>query len=326
MKMTKTVVTGMGTINPLGLNVGEFWSGLIAGRSGIAPISRFDASKFYVKVDAEVRGFDPAKYMDLKAVDRNTRAAHFAIAAANSLISSVLILLLKETKSDDSTQKRPQMRVAFQDKSFMKFVIIYALFGLSMSFVWPINPIIQVNYLGMEFYQIAILSSVFIVIMSLVQVLSGKLGDKFGRKPVFVFGAFILVFYPVSMVPAIVTGNWIWLIAANAFAGFGTGSFFVSLNALTLDLAPNDLMGAYSGIREMVFGIATFGGSLAAGFIKDALELSYGLYNTVLWMAIGITVLRFLASIGFLFVTESLPKDVREAREKARLKSKMKFE
>ena len=87
MKMTKTVVTGMGTINPLGLNLEEFWSGLIAGRSGVAPISRFDASKFYVKVDAEVRGFDPTKYMDLKAIDRSTRAVHFAVAAAKDAVA-----------------------------------------------------------------------------------------------------------------------------------------------------------------------------------------------------------------------------------------------
>lgn len=208
----------------------------------------------------------------------------------------------------------------------MKFVIIYSLFGLSMSFVWPVNPIVQVNYLQMEFYQIAILSSAFIIVMSLVQVLSGKLGDRFGRKPVFIFGALVLVFYPASMVPAIVTGNWLWLIAANVFAGFGTGSFFVTLNALTLDLAPEELMGAYSGIREMIFGIATFAGSLAAGFIVDALELAYGLYYAVLWMAIGISVLRFIASIGFIFVAESLPKDVREARYQALNKSKMKYE
>ncbi len=251
----------------------------------------------------------------------------FAIAAINSLIASALILGLKETRSEELARKRPQMRVAFKDKHFMKFVTFYALFGLSMSFVWPVNPILQVTYLHMEFYQIAILSSVFIMVMSLVQVLSGKLGDKFGRKPIFIFGAFILVFYPISMLPAIITGNWLWLIAANALAGFGTGSFFVSLNALTLDLAPDNLMGAYSGIRELFFGVATFGGSLASGFIIDALELSYGLYYTVFWMAIGITILRLFASIGFLFVTESLPKDVREERQNGRLnKSKLKFE
>ena len=179
----------------------------------------------------------------------------------------------------------------------------------------------------MEFYQIAILSSVFILVMSLVQVISGKLGDKLGRKPLFVFGAFILVFYPVSMLPAIITGNWLWLLAANTWAGFGVGSFFVSLNALTLDLAPDSLMGAYSGIRELFFGVASFGGSLASGFIIDALNLSYGLYYTLFWMLIGISVLRFIASLGFLFVAESLPKHVREARQNGRLsKSKLKFE
>ena len=82
INIPKVVVTGMGTINPLGLSVKEFWEGLVAGRSGIGPITHFDASNFRVKVDAEVHGFDAAKYMDLKAVDRTSRTIQFAIAAA----------------------------------------------------------------------------------------------------------------------------------------------------------------------------------------------------------------------------------------------------
>ena len=96
MSMPRVVVTGIGTINPLGLNVEEFWEGLVAGKSGIGPITRFDASKFYVKVDAEVKGFDPTKYMDLKTVDRNPRAVHLAIAAAKEAIKSARLDMIQE--------------------------------------------------------------------------------------------------------------------------------------------------------------------------------------------------------------------------------------
>jgi 3-oxoacyl-[acyl-carrier-protein] synthase II len=78
----------MGTINPLGLSVKEFWEGLVAGRSAIGPITRFDASNFRVKVDAEVRGFDASKYMDPKVVDRTSRTIQFAIAAAKEATQS----------------------------------------------------------------------------------------------------------------------------------------------------------------------------------------------------------------------------------------------
>jgi len=92
----RVVITGMGTINPLGLNVEEFWEGLVRGKLAIAPITRFDASNFYVKVDAEVKGFDPTKYMDLKTVDRTPRAVHFAIAAAKEAIKSANLDMSKE--------------------------------------------------------------------------------------------------------------------------------------------------------------------------------------------------------------------------------------
>jgi len=95
----RVVVTGVGTINPLGLSVREFWEGLVAGKSAIGPITHFDASKFRVKVDAEVCGFDATKYMDLKVVDRTSRTIQFAIAAAKEAIQSTGL---------DMTQENPE--------------------------------------------------------------------------------------------------------------------------------------------------------------------------------------------------------------------------
>jgi 3-oxoacyl-[acyl-carrier-protein] synthase II len=96
MNMPRVVVTGMGTINPLGLSTEEFWQGLAVGKSAIGPITHFDASKFRVKVDAEVHGFDATKYMDLKVVDRTSRTIQFAIAAAKEAIQSAGLDMAKE--------------------------------------------------------------------------------------------------------------------------------------------------------------------------------------------------------------------------------------
>lgn len=99
MSMPRVVVTGMGTVNPIGFNVEEFWQGLVAGKSGIGLITRFDTSKFHVKVDAEVKDFDPTKYMDLKAIDRNSRAVQLGIAAAREAVESAKL---------DMTQEHPE--------------------------------------------------------------------------------------------------------------------------------------------------------------------------------------------------------------------------
>ena len=96
MNVPQVVVTGMGTINPLGLNVEEFWQGLAAGKCGIGSITRFDATDFRVKVDAEVKGFDPTKYMDLKAVDRSPRAVQLVVGAANEAVASAKLDMTQE--------------------------------------------------------------------------------------------------------------------------------------------------------------------------------------------------------------------------------------
>ncbi len=80
--MTKRiVVTGMGTINPLGLTVEDTWKRILNGESGVAPITLFDASDLMVQIACEVKGFDPVDYMDRRQARRVDRFQQFAVAA-----------------------------------------------------------------------------------------------------------------------------------------------------------------------------------------------------------------------------------------------------
>ena len=78
----RIVVTGMGAITPLGNSCESFWTGLVDGRSGLGPVTRFDPSGVSSKVAAEVKGFDPDDWMDPKDAKRNDRYTQFAVAAA----------------------------------------------------------------------------------------------------------------------------------------------------------------------------------------------------------------------------------------------------
>ena len=76
------VVTGTGAITPIGNDVGTFWRNLVAGCSGVARITAFDPSAEEVQIAAEVKGFEPAAYMNPKAARRMSRFSQFAVAAA----------------------------------------------------------------------------------------------------------------------------------------------------------------------------------------------------------------------------------------------------
>lgn len=78
----RVVVTGVGVVSPLGLDVPATWEALLAGTSGIGPITRFDASAFAVRIAGEVRGFDPATFIEKKEIKKMDPFIHYAIAAA----------------------------------------------------------------------------------------------------------------------------------------------------------------------------------------------------------------------------------------------------
>ncbi|HEX8293003.1 MAG TPA: beta-ketoacyl synthase N-terminal-like domain-containing protein, partial [Pyrinomonadaceae bacterium] len=82
----RVVVTGMGLVTPCGHTVGETWSALMSGRSGVGYIEKFDTEKFSVKIGAEVKGFDPLKFIEKKEARKMGTFIHFAVAAADEAV------------------------------------------------------------------------------------------------------------------------------------------------------------------------------------------------------------------------------------------------
>jgi 3-oxoacyl-[acyl-carrier-protein] synthase II len=80
--MVRVVVTGLGAVAPNGIGVEPFWANLLAGVSGVAPITRFDASKHDARIAGEVKGFDPLQWIEKKDVRKMDLFIQYAIAAA----------------------------------------------------------------------------------------------------------------------------------------------------------------------------------------------------------------------------------------------------
>jgi 3-oxoacyl-[acyl-carrier-protein] synthase II len=86
MSRRRVVVTGLGLVSPVGIGVEASWQALVAGKSGIGPITLFDASTFPTRIAGEVKGFDPGDFMDRKEARRNDRFIQFALAAADMAV------------------------------------------------------------------------------------------------------------------------------------------------------------------------------------------------------------------------------------------------
>jgi len=103
MSRRRTVITGMGVVCPLGIGVDAFWDRLLAGESGIRPITRFDGTKYDVQFGGECIEFDPEKWIDRREAKRLDRFAQFAMAAGMQAAS--------EARLDDPAIDRDRVGV-----------------------------------------------------------------------------------------------------------------------------------------------------------------------------------------------------------------------
>lgn len=84
----RVVITGVGLVSPLGIGTEDTWQAVRSGKSGVGPITAFDATDFACRIAGEVKGFDPARYIEKKEIKKMGRFIQFAIAAADCALSS----------------------------------------------------------------------------------------------------------------------------------------------------------------------------------------------------------------------------------------------
>jgi 3-oxoacyl-[acyl-carrier-protein] synthase II len=96
MSERRVVITGLGVVTPLGNDLSTFWQNLLAGKSGIAPVTRFDTTNFDCKIGGEVKDFKPDAYMPAKETRRTDRFVHYAVGAARLAVADAKLELDKQ--------------------------------------------------------------------------------------------------------------------------------------------------------------------------------------------------------------------------------------
>ena len=99
----RVVVTGLGLVTPLGIGKDEFWKNLIAGKSGVSRVTRFDPEGYSCKVAAEVKNFSPSDFVDSKTAKRNDQYALYAVAASK--------LAVEDAKLGDEVRSNPRVGI-----------------------------------------------------------------------------------------------------------------------------------------------------------------------------------------------------------------------
>ncbi len=92
----RVVITGYGVISPVGIGIDDFWNSLASGKSGVTRVSSFDASQFSSRICAEVKNFEPEKYIDKKKIRRMDRFTQLAFAAAKIAIEDAKLDMERE--------------------------------------------------------------------------------------------------------------------------------------------------------------------------------------------------------------------------------------
>ena len=96
LKKRRVVVTGLGTVSPIGNTIDKFWNSLLEGKSGVKRLTCFDPTYYTCKIGAEIKDFDPSPYLSAKELRRMDRFVQFAVVGAKMALADSKINLHKE--------------------------------------------------------------------------------------------------------------------------------------------------------------------------------------------------------------------------------------
>lgn len=220
-----------------------------------------------------------------------------AMAAAMSFVSGALSLITEE-KPPAPREEKLEMARAFRDPRLNRYILINMVYGISMSFCWPLMPFIIVDKLALKIWQIAAYSITSSASSMLSQRYLGNLMDRIGRRPVVVFSRISMALAP--LVYAFAT-SWLHIVLADVVLGVGMGAWMSSGPTYIIDMAPTELRATYIAANTAIFGISTFIGNLAGGYITDNFLAAGGGFQGIQNGLLLSAALRLLT--GLLYIT-----------------------
>jgi MFS family permease len=222
------------------------------------------------------------------------------LAAATSLLSGVLVLFTKEKPPKGASQSFELNRL-IKDPRLTRYLLLNFMYGVGMSFAWPLFPLVITHRLRMKVWQISTLSLTSSLVSTLTQKRLGAFMDRIGRRPIIVLSRVSMAVAPVAYA---VATQWWHIALAELFLGVGMAAWMSSESTYVIDLAPGDLRATYLASSTTAFGIACFIGSNVSGYVIDAyfggLEgLSTGLFfSAALRVVFGLAYLKAYESMG----------------------------
>ena len=225
-------------------------------------------------------------------------AAVLIIAAAASLVSGVMALFTEE-KPPRGASRSLQLDKLLRDPRLTRYLALNFMYGIGMSFAWPLFPMVITHRLHMKVWQISTLSIASSLMSMLTQRRMGAYMDRIGRRPIVVLSRVMMAVAPVAY--ALAT-EWWHIAVAELFLGLGMAAWQSSESTYVIDLAPGDLRATYLASSTAAFGFASFIGSNLGGIIIDTFFAGLEGLNQGLFIS---SALRVVFGLAYLTMTES---------------------
>lgn len=230
----------------------------------------------------------------------------FILASATSLISGIMVLFTTE-KPPQREHKSLELNRLVSDPRLRKYLTLNFIYGIAMSFAWPLFPLVITNRLKMKVWQISTFSLVSAFMNVLTQRRMGTFMDRIGRRPIIVFSRLMMSVAPLAY--ALAT-QWWHIAIAELFLGIGMAAWQSSESTYVIDLAPGDLRATYLASSTAAFGVASFIGSNLGGTVVDTFFNGMAGLNQGLFIS---SALRLFAGLAYLTMTESVIRAGKES-------------
>jgi MFS family permease len=231
----------------------------------------------------------------------------FVLAAGASIAGALLVVFTKEIKLKTSSRRKFDVFLPLQDRNFRIFLIANGLHWFTMAFAWPLFPYVTIDIVGATVWQIAIIATAGGLVTALTQPKFGSIADKIGRKPVLVVGRAAFFLFPLLYA---FSTSWLHLLAIHVLLSAFISAVMVTTTTYILDSAPVARRATYTASYNLIFGTATFLGSLAGGIFADSLSALNDIHQIIFTGLIISAIMRLIASTSFLTIKETLPRKV----------------